>query len=346
MADYSIRFEGCSMVPNFEREEGLRGRLLAKFKLCPSDSCDGACNNAGEYVVELRDFIESYQNARLEANQYECETAQQNCEYACQNGNYNYNNNNGNNGNNQNNNNNNNNNNDYCLYQCLADEGLSYCNENQGGQEGMNMNEIGECRSMDEGNDNNRNNNYYYQQNGNSAYQRYYVGAYCTSTGVYAGTFTDSTCTTHAPKGTFESRYGYSLPTDALVTKSCLSCKASYNNNNNDGNNNNNNNNNNGNYVLETCQELYEQSGRCESNMKSSSKSYTDNSGCEFIHTTLARLDRAFSKSMGNGPPASVILAWLFAVSLVFMGLYIHVLRRRLSRQNVNLSSSGDGVAA
>ena len=27
MADYSIRFDGCSMVPDFEREEGLRGRL-------------------------------------------------------------------------------------------------------------------------------------------------------------------------------------------------------------------------------------------------------------------------------------------------------------------------------
>ena len=358
MADYSIRFDGCSMVPDFEREEGLRGRLLAKFKLCPTSSCDGKCNNAGEYVVELREFIESYQEAQREANEYECESAQQTCEYSCQNGQYNYNNNNNGNNNNQNNNNGNNNNNgendeEYCQYQCLVEAGMSFCNEDQGQQEGMDMNEIGECRPMDEENGGNNNQNqYYYMQNGNNnnAYQTYYVGAYCTSTGVYAGTFTDSTCTTKAPSGTFESKYGYSLPTDPLVTHECLSCKASYNNNGNNNNNNNNgnnnNNNNNGNYVLETCQELYEQAGRCEKNMKSDNKNYQDNSACTLIHTTLARLDRAFSNATGRGPPASVILAWLFAVGLIFMGLYIHVLRRRLTRSNVNLSSSGDGVTA
>jgi hypothetical protein len=47
----------------------------------------------------------------------------------------------------------------------------------------------------------------------------YYVGAYCTSSGVYAATFTDSTCTKKAPSGTYEKyNYGYSLPTEPLVS--------------------------------------------------------------------------------------------------------------------------------
>ena len=39
IADYSIKFDGCASIPQFDREEGIRTDLLAKFKLCPSDKC-------------------------------------------------------------------------------------------------------------------------------------------------------------------------------------------------------------------------------------------------------------------------------------------------------------------
>lgn len=42
MTKYSMKFDGCHSVPQFERDEGLRSVLLAKFKMCPSDNC-GSC---------------------------------------------------------------------------------------------------------------------------------------------------------------------------------------------------------------------------------------------------------------------------------------------------------------
>ena len=53
MPKYSLKFAGCHSVPQFEREEGMRSMLLAKFKMCPSNNC-GSCPNAGEYIVEMR----------------------------------------------------------------------------------------------------------------------------------------------------------------------------------------------------------------------------------------------------------------------------------------------------
>lgn len=203
-------------MPQFEKEEGVRSNLLAKFKLCPTGKC-GMCPNAGEYVVDMREFVEAWQEAKQTENQAKCESAEYDCEYKCQNGlytydggqQYNY-----DNGNN-NNNNNGDNNDEYCSYQCLVDQGLGYCAQDDQQDNEVNMNELAECRPMNENdNKNNNNNGNYY----NSNTEVYYVGAYCTSKGVFAGTFTDSACTKKAPKGTYEKlNYGYSLPTEPLV---------------------------------------------------------------------------------------------------------------------------------
>jgi hypothetical protein len=221
IAEYSIKFDGCAAIPEFEREEGLRTNLLAKFKLCPSDKCN-SCPNAGEYVVDMREFVEAFQDAQKEANEYNCEVAEENCEYQCQNGQYQYN----DDANNQQNNDDQNDQNggddeEYCTYQCMVDADMGFCSDEDGDDD---MNELGECRALNEDEDNNNNNNYYYG-NDNSDNQMYYVGAYCTSSGVYAATFTDSTCTKKAPSGTYEKyNYGYSLPTEPLVSagKYCM----------------------------------------------------------------------------------------------------------------------------
>jgi len=53
MTKYSMKFTGCHSVPQFEREEGMRSMLLARYKMCPSDNC-AKCPNAGEYIVNMR----------------------------------------------------------------------------------------------------------------------------------------------------------------------------------------------------------------------------------------------------------------------------------------------------
>jgi hypothetical protein len=220
----------------------------------------------------------------------------------------------------------------------LADKGLDFCAEGEEGQDGqMNLNEFAECRPMNEGqnrNNNNNNNNY-----NNANYQMYYIGAYCTSKGVFAGVFTDSTCTTHAPSGTYEKyNYGYSLPTKPLASTACLSCNP------NNGNNNNNNGYNydgNGNGISETCERLYEQSLKCESNLKN--VQWQDTSGCEMIHTILPKLNSAF-KSI-KSPPVAKIFAWIFGVGFFALAGYLYLLHRKVIRQKKELEAMGYGEA-
>lgn len=280
----------------FEREEGLRANMVAKFKICPSDSC-GSCRGGGEYIVELRDFVETYQEAIQESQEAECETNKEACEYNCENGvdyssyasGYG-------------------NDDDYCLNACLASKGASFCIENEGddAQQEIDMQEFGECRPM---NEEDENNNY------GSSYEVFYTGAYCTSSGVYAGVFTDATCSKQAPKGTYEKyNYGYSLPTEPLVSNDCISC-ASYNND--DANN--------AGGVSEVCAELYEQAVKCEKNVKAT---YTDTSGCEMIHKVIPKLSKAMKNLQGK-PTASTVFAWIFGLGFFGLAAYLYRLHKK-----------------
>jgi hypothetical protein len=64
--DYSIRFNGCETISSFEGNKGMQPQVLAKFKLCPTDSCrygnSGSCNKGGDYVVELKEFVNAIHN--------------------------------------------------------------------------------------------------------------------------------------------------------------------------------------------------------------------------------------------------------------------------------------------
>lgn len=355
ISGYSVKFDGCVAVPSFEREEGMGAELMAKFKLCPTSGGCGSCRNSGEYVVNMRDFIESMQKADEETCQYQMED----CQYKCENGYYTasaaygddaaaneYNYYNGNGNNNNNNNNNNQDDGNYCQYQCLVDAGYGQCNNGQqeGGEGQVDVNELAECRPMNEegGGGNNNNNNAYQYNSGN--YQIYYVGAYCTSSGVYAGVFTDSMCTKHAPSGTYEKyNYGYSLPTTPLVSTECLTCGVSYNNNGNNNNNNNNGGNGdwNGNQILEVCEELYESAVKCESNVKNTQ--YQDTTGCEMIHTILPRMNATF-KSV-TGFPVAKFFAWTFGLAFFALGGYVYLLHKKVVRQKTELAALGYGEA-
>jgi hypothetical protein len=253
----------------------------------------------------MNEFIESYQEAKQQENESACETAQEKCEYNCENGYYQF----------------NGDDDDACSYQCLSDEGMSYCSDEQD-----EMEDIGECRAINEQDGGNNNNNYQYS----SDYQVYYVGAYCTSKGVFAGTFTDSACTKQAPSGTYEKvNYGYSLPTEALVPSGCLSsCNAVYDD---DANNN-------GDAISEVCTNLYEMSAKCERKVKNIS--YQDNSGCDLVDDILPKMNYAFRQMTGR-TAASTVWAWIFGIACVCMGAYITLLHKRVIRGKVDMAKLG-----
>jgi hypothetical protein len=190
------------------------------------------------------------------------------------------------------------------------------------------LNELSECREL--GNDNNKNNNNQYSSSSSSPSQRYYIGAYCNSKGVFVGTFTDSTCTQHAPSGTYETYSGgTSLPTTALVTYSeCLSCKE-------------NNNADNADQVMDVCEQLYEEAAKCETNVQGAS--FPDVSGCDYMHSTLPTLNRAVTNSANKNAPtasASATVAWLFGATIVAMGAYIVYMHKKYGTK-VKLSDMG-----
>ena len=58
--------------------QGMYQQQLVTFKLCPSDSC-GKCKNGAEYVVELNDFLDAFLEAKMTAQEYNCEHVRENC---------------------------------------------------------------------------------------------------------------------------------------------------------------------------------------------------------------------------------------------------------------------------
>lgn len=270
MVKYSLKFEGCHSIHTYGGEEGGNAeggspfgvQHLAKFKLCQSDHSCGSCSNAGVYMVQLREFAESYLEAQQEIQEANCQAVEENC-------NCNY-----------------YNDDEVCMAKCYADAGLDYCGEDQND---FNAAEFLECREADFGG-----NNYY----GNNA--QYYIGPVCSHQGstVNLAVFTDAQCTVKASKGVYEKyNYGYSLPysSEPMIGTKCMSCKQV----NNDGNNYYNNAYYQA-EPLDTCTELYEQSAKCETKMTGKNQYTRDTGSCDYIHHIVPALENVYHKG-GSG---------------------------------------------
>jgi len=198
VADYSIKFEKCHSVHSFnaeeaEREEGSSPhgtQNLVTFKLCPSDSSN--CKKGGEYVVQMREFVEAYIEAKNEIQEQECQAVEENC-----NCDYYY-------GDDQ-----------ACLNKCYADAGLDYCVDN--GEEEFNAEQYMECVEAEFSND------AYYDST-------YFIGPKCSSNGksIHLELYKDASCSKRASSGAYEKyNYGSALPYSktSLVSSEPLSCK-------------------------------------------------------------------------------------------------------------------------
>lgn len=124
IANYNLKYLGCSSLASMSGEGGggdegvLYTQHLVRFALCP-DSCS-SCANGGEYVVNMMEFVDTYTESILEAQEYACEMVRENC--YCDNAN----------------------DDDVCEAQCYATAGLDYCIEYEG-QEAFEIQEYLEC---------------------------------------------------------------------------------------------------------------------------------------------------------------------------------------------------------
>jgi hypothetical protein len=104
--NYSIRFENCAVSEEYyggyfggqngnnnnqnnqnnnrQNYNGMYQQRLVHFKLCPTDTCSAGtkaktCQNGAEYVIDMNSFVNAYVEAKMTAEQYECEKVRENC---------------------------------------------------------------------------------------------------------------------------------------------------------------------------------------------------------------------------------------------------------------------------
>eukprot|EP00970_Alexandrium_tamarense_P020088 scaffold14831_cov214-Alexandrium_tamarense.AAC.3 len=355
VANYSLKFEKCATSTDYyggyfggnqaqgnnnrnNNRQGYNGmyqQRLIHFKLCPSSSCS-SCSGGADYVIDMNEFMGAYLESKMNAQEYNCEKVRENC--YCDDAN----------------------DDDACEATCFAAAGLDYCQQ-EGDNNGENKNQFNlqeavECRRMEV--DEDAMNYYAYQNGGNGQNNAYYggqmeffVGPYCANSGkqIFLGVFMDETCSMEAPKGIYAKlNYGQSLPysSTSLIESGCVSCKEpeEYDENNNGDQQDED-------KVLEICENLYEQAGKCETDLTALNAAYgqyPNTYACDFIKGLKAsgksRINFSqMTNSVKNATPAT--LAGVFAATTVLFGGLAMYLHQKIQRSNVNLVSDGGAMA-
>jgi hypothetical protein len=332
VADYSIKFQGCHHISQWNEEaddaEDVRiaTKRLVRFRLCPTNTCTlqnaGGCNSGyGDYVIDMNVFLDAYVESVEQYNEARCEYLQNSC--GCDNDNG-----------------------DYCLYDCYVAHGMEsicaeenpYANNGNGNNNNNNNNAFElanyvECAQAEFGNNNNN------RQLNDGGYA-YYIGPYCAEQGgaIYLGMFTDDTCTTFADEyGGQEAYYrmsGTELPygNSNVISMDCYSClepEAQYNydgNDNQDGDN-----------VNEMCEAIYQQAGKCETEL---GQYYAQNyNACSYIQgIQVIRKNGIIVSSGSKANKTASIFIGVFVVAFVLLSAYVYYLKTKLDRATINLS--------
>jgi len=336
---YSIKFQGCHHISQWnadaDGEEDVRvaTKRLVRFRLCPSDVCSaesgGGCSSGyGDYIIDMNIFLEAYMQNKQETEEYNCEYTMNNvcdCEDGDDKGDdFNA---------------------EYCEYDCYMAKGMDYCVENNpyvdDEQEGekFEIEEYMECGQW-EAPDNNNNNN---RRRLEEEEVQYFLGPYCADQGgkIYLGMFNDEDCTNFADdyggKSLYSDMAGESLPysSESLIGMECFSCMQ---NKEDDGNNDNNNGDEEADEVSEICEEVYNQAGKCESQLSSSVVGDKNENGCNYIEgIKIVRKNGTIIAGGSKNKVASAFIG-IFAVSFVLLGAYVYYLKTKLDRAKINLS--------
>jgi hypothetical protein len=316
VADYSIQFHSCHTTLAFRadggREEEQDGAptesmRLVYFKLCPTNSCGSLCLHGADYVVEMREFVESYLEFDMTQKEYNCEKVKDNC--VCNDDQLDE---------------------ESCEELCYQNAGLDYCsnnNNNNNNDDDFELDRYLECEALNRDDDSS---------------QTLYVGAYCSNSGkgIFLGTFTDRQCTKKASNGAYESYTGKSLPftSTSIVSSNCISCKEpseynddAYNADQQDAD-----------QVREICEDLYERSAKCESSLQGVSQKSTG--GCNYIHKLLPQAERM---AKNRAAPGTVFAWIFFFTTLLLGAYAFLLWRKlKRSSGSVFLEVQGEGEKA
>lgn len=325
--DYSIKFQGCHHVQQWNENANQDGdeneddvkimtKRLARFRLCPSDSCSnersaGCSTKFGDYIVDMDTFVEAYLAAMEDEKEELCtEDLADECANQCANDDANY---------------------ADCMATCYETYDLAFCYEemnNDNNDEDFDAANYAACQEYEM--PQNDNNNRQMRELEEDAVD-YFIGAFCADQGgeIHLGLFTDDTCTTFASNGysMFQAATGYTMPYSetSLVTTRCLTCGAD-----NDGD---------GNIESkEVCENTYAMAGKCETRMNID---YRNENSCNYIEgIKIIREDGVIRTSATKKSKAAAVAIGLFSTMSVLLAAYVYYLRTKLARAQINLAAS------
>jgi hypothetical protein len=340
VANYSLKFQGCYNIPKWndevDGEDDVRvsNSALVRVRLCPTNTCSqesayGCKEGYGDYVIDMATFLQAYFESVQQDQEYNCQYEEQygDCA-ACANngGNDNY-------------------SEEMCMYDCYMGKGMEYCIENnpyaqdgdQQQQQRQDLREMAECQRFEWNNNNGR------KLDGNNNWQQEYsMGPFCAEDGgsIKMGLFTDETCTNFADSNygatTFASlTYGQALPYSetTMIGTECMSCKEPQ-----EQNQNNQNDQQDEDQVKEGCEQIYQQSAKCEAGL-SGVTYYQDNSGCTYMQgiKIIRRSGGKYTYGTSKNKVATAFIA-IFGISFVGLAVYTYYLKTKLDRAKINLS--------
>jgi len=254
LTGYSIKFEKCQFVKQYDAEEDgggedndsiLTTKRFVIFRLCPDTSCSSCNYNYGEYIVDMDTYLEATLGYKQEVQENYCDTCNECYEKAAE----------------QAENDDAAENDEEDNNQCANYDGSCYseCQNIENMEENgyMDASEFTECQQLD------------YEDNYGNVY---YAGAMCASSGtrIKIGIFTDEECSNYDETKEIENYMknddGYSMKLSYHLLKQTFAegqCVASClmeqeDDGNNDGDDEQEA------EVNEMCEELYEAAGKCE----------------------------------------------------------------------------------
>lgn len=332
MTGYDLKFQGCYETSAWNGEgDGdndvkVMTKRLVRFRLCPSGSCSGnsasGCSSGyGDYLVDLNQFLDTWSEAKMEKEEYECEQVREAC--GCGE-------------------NDADDDEDACEYTCYTNANMSYCIEDDNQFELQRYTECGELE-MPEDEDENRKK----RRLDEEEEEQLYLGPYCSSQGgsIHLGMFTDDTCTVkyddYYGRDYYYTIFGTGMPYSQsnLIGLGCKSCIADvYDNDENnrkrkldDGGYVDEN----GNYVAAICYEAYFGSAKCEENMGIDD---ANNYGCNFMDgIKIVRAAGTNTVLDANPSKSASAFIGIFSVSFVTLGAYVYYLKTKLDKSKINL---------
>jgi len=303
---YTFQFQKCYSWDAFGRDEQGRQESYVVFRACPQGSCSAGCRYGADYIVEMRDYVEAYTDAKQNLEEYNCELVQNNC--ACDDDQVDDN---------------------TCLQNCYDAAGLSYCqnNDEDGNGNGNNFDveEFNECREFEMNND---------DDNDDDNNNVFYGSMYCASggTSIYLGLFTDEECTVKDTSNAYKTNYGEALPysSTSILGNECTSCANPFYVEGDDDQNQNDED-----EINEMCLELYEQSGKCETNLKID---YPTTNACNYIHNVVPSMEKLFDGT--KMAPTSTLTVFFGVMCAGLLGVCYYLFKNEKTT-NINLSDQG-----